>query len=78
MDEVEVALHHTVLTWLSVDGDVSVIEVSALAILEERKVVLIYFGCLAVVKCHMPVGAFHIDEVDIIALFVEERVQTLT
>ena len=72
VDKVEVSLHHTILTRLSVDGNISIIEVYMLAILYERKVVLIDFGCLAIIESHVPVGTLYIDQVNIVSLFVEE------
>ena len=72
VDKVEVSLHHTILTRLSVDGDISIVEIDMLAILYERKVVLIDFGCLAIIESHVPVGALYIDEIDMITLLVEE------
>ena len=72
VDKVEVSLHHTILTRLSVDGNISIIEVYMLAILYERKVVLIDFGSLAIIESHVPVGTLYIDQVNIVSLFVEE------
>ena len=43
-----------------------------LAILYERKVVLIDFGSLAIIESHVPVGTLYIDQVNIVTLFVEE------
>ena len=78
MDEVEVALHHAVFTWLSVDGDISIIKVNMLAVFYKREVVLVNLNSLTIIQGHVPISALHIDEIDIITLLVEERIQTLT
>ena len=78
MDEVEVALHHTILTRLSVDGDISIIEIDMLAVHNERKIVLVNLDSLTIIQSDMPVGTLHIDEINIVALFIKERVQTLS
>ena len=76
--EVEVALHHTILTRLSVDGDISIIEIDMLAVHNERKIVLVNLDSLTIIQSDMPVGTLHIDEINIVALFIKERVQTLS
>ena len=78
MDEVEITLHHTILTRLSVDGDISIIEIDMLAVHNERKIVLVNLDSLTIIQSDMPVGALHIDEINIVALFIKERVQTLS
>ena len=78
MDEVKVALHHTILTRLSVDGDISIIEIDMLAVHNERKIVLVNLDSLTIIQSNMPVGTLHIDEINIVALFIKERVQTLS
>ena len=49
VDEVEVALHHTILTRLSVDGDISIIEIDMLAVFHKREVVLVNINRLTVI-----------------------------
>ena len=78
MNQVEIALHHAVLAWLTMDGDVGIIEELALAVLDKREVILVDFGCCAIVECHMPVDTLDVYYINIVTLFVEERVESLT
>ena len=73
MDEVEVALHQSVLARGAVNGDVSIVEDHSLAILaDEREVVLVDGGHVAVFVFHVPVDALHVDDVNVVTFFVEE------
>ena len=77
MDKVEISLHNTILAWLTMDGDVSIIEVYMFAIKFEREIVFINFHNLAIVEIYMPVCTFDIYDVDIIAFMVEEGIKSL-
>ena len=77
MNEVEIALHHAVFAGLAVNGDIGVVEIDGGAGLHKRKVVFVDGHDVSVVKVDMPVGAFYIDDVDMIPLLVEEGIQPL-
>ena len=77
MNEVKVALHDAVLARLAMNSDVGIVEEDALSVAFERKVVLVD-GCrCTVVEVHMPVSAFHIDDVNIILRLVEKGIKAL-
>ena len=56
---------------------VGIIEHNHLAVDDAREVAAVHLDGASVLKIDMPVLPFHIDDIDIVTLFVEERVQTL-
>ena len=78
MQKLEVTLHYSVLTRRPVNRNIRVIEHHELAIHQKIKVVFINGSRGSVFKMHVPIESFHVDNIDIIALFIKERVQTLS
>ena len=78
MNQVEIALHYTILTRLTMNRNIRIIKILALSILDKREIILVNFGSITIIKGYMPVGALDIDYIYVIALFIKERVQTLT
>ena len=78
MNQVEIALHHTVLAWLTMDGDIGIIEELTLAVFDKREIILVDLGCCAIIECHMPIDTLDVYYINIVTLFVEERVESLT
>ena len=78
MQQLEVALHNTVFARCAVYGDVGIVEDYSLAVMHERKVVLVNLGGIAVRKVYVPVlsGLNHY-EIYVVALLVEEGVDAL-
>ena len=72
MDQLEISLQDSVLARCAVDGDVGVVELHELAIFNEREVVAVDRRHGAVGKLHVPVHAFHLYDVCVVALLVEE------
>ena len=77
VEEFEIALHDTILARSTVDGDIGIVEPDGLAVEFEGEIVLVDFRRLATLQIHMPVEAFDIDDIDIVAFFVEEGIDTL-
>ena len=77
MEQVEISLHDAILARCAVDGDIGIVEPHGFSIKLEREAVLVYPLCGAIGQVHMPVGVFHINDIDIVAIMVEERVESL-
>ena len=78
MNQVEIALHYTILTRLTMNRNIRIIKILALSILDKREIILVNFGSITIIKGYMLVGALDIDYIYVIALFIKERVQALT
>ena len=72
MEQVEVALHDTVLARSAVDGDIGIVEDHRLAVAHKREVVFVYLDGFVVFQCHVPVLVFHVYDIDVVTLFVEK------
>ena len=59
------------------DGNVCIVEQRRLAILNKREVVAVDFCRNATWQFHMPVLAFDVYDIDVIALLVKEGVDSL-
>ena len=59
-------------------GNIGIVEDYSLAVMYERKVVLVNLGGISVRKVYVPVlsGLYHY-KINVVALLVEERVDTL-
>ena len=78
VEQVEVALHDAVLARCAMYGDVGVVEPHGLAFELEGEVVLVDLLCRAVGQVHVPVGAFDVDDEDVVTVVIEEGVQSLS
>ena len=77
VDEFEIALEDTVFPRCAVDGDVGIIENHFLTVLEEGEIVAVNLSRSAIGEVHMPVLSFDIDDIDVVAHFVEEGIEAL-
>ena len=77
MDEFEISLQDTVLARCAVDGDVGIVELHELSVVHKREVVAVDWCPCAVGEFHAPVIAFHLNDIYIVALLVEERIESL-
>ena len=77
MQQLKVALQYAIFTRCAVYCDVGIIEDNGLSVLNERKIVLVDSCSCTVLQVNMPVQALHIDDIYVITVFVEERVQSL-
>ena len=77
VQQLKVALHDSVLARGAVNGDVGVVEKHGFAFFHEREVVFVDAGCVAVVKANVPVLSLDGDDVDIVSLFIEKRIEAL-
>ena len=59
------------------NGDIGIVEKTQLAVFTEGEIILVN-GCLRTVwQVHLPVGTIHIDDVNVIAFLIEERIKAL-
>ena len=72
MDEVKVALHNSILSWLTMNSDVGVIEKDTSTILLKGKIIFVNLSNGSIFKVNMPIGSLHIDNKYIVALFIKE------
>ena len=77
VDELKVALQQAVLSGCAVDGDVGIVEDDQFVALFEREVVAVDGSRCSVSEHGMPVETSHLDDVDVVALLVEKRVEAL-
>src|SRR3712207_193343 len=75
--ELKVTLHQSVLTGLSVDGDIGVIKEHCLTVEQEREVVFVDLGSFSILQIHVPILTFDVNDVDVVLLFVEKRIESL-
>ena len=74
MNQLEIALHHTIFSWLPMDGYVCIIEGNNLSILQEREVILVNWCCNATWKFNMPVHSLYIYDINIVPFLVKEGI----
>ena len=77
MNQLKIALHDTVLSRSSVDGDISIIKHDQFTILLEREIIAVNGSRCAVGKVNAPVHTFYVHDIDVVTLFVEKGVETL-
>ena len=77
VEQVEISLHDAILARCAVNGDIGIVEPYGLSIEFEREFVLVNPLCGTVGQINMPVGILDIDDIDIVAVVVEEGVESL-
>ena len=76
-DEVKVTLQDTILARCTMNGDIGVVKEGGLAVYHEREIVAVNLGRQTVGQFNMPVLSLDINDIDVIALLVEEGVESL-
>ena len=74
MYQIKVTLHHAILSWLTMNCYICIVEEYRFTILLKREIFLIDFRGIAIVKIDMPIGTLYIYQINIVTLFIKERV----
>ena len=77
VEQLEIALQDAVLARRAVNGDVGIVEDYGFPVVQEREVVFVDGHDVAVIEVDVPVEFLHVDNVDIVSLFVEKAVEPL-
>ena len=77
IDQFEVTLKQTVFAWGTMNRNISIIELAFLSVLNKREVILVNLSCCSIRQFHMPIISLDIGNINIIALLVEEGVESL-
>ena len=77
MNKFEIALQYSVLSRGTVYGYIGIIKLHEFAVFHKREVVTVYWCESTVVQFHVPVVTLHVYDINIVTLFVKERIESL-